>query len=375
MLDTEHHRLAADFLEALTSTTHLRLLERQERVGFKDEDDQHREVDLMQRVEMPDGQQLLLLVEFKKAAYPRDVRLAAEQLRAYQRSLRNSPRAVPVHLAIAAEHLSDGARQNLRKSGISYFDSSGTLYFQHGTWLVDIERTPKSPIARRIGSVFTGAREQVVHATLHHWRRTGGSEYASGAELAEMAGTSPYTVSKTMQELERQDWIQTQGSGPMQRRRLSEPAALLDAWAETWIRRSEPRSRWYGYAPDGILRPILDGLTDQVGWAITGAAAANTLVRHISRVDRVTVIVPPGRSDDWADELGLRRTAQGANVVLVERSGAALQFVDQSLDHPGLILASPFVQYLDLLDGVGRNKELAAEFRQRYLKIEEPHGP
>ena len=366
--------LVASFLDALTSKVQLRVLERQEGVRFEDEEGRRREVDMILRVGMSDGQTLLLAIEHKISVYPRDVRLMVEQLRAYENSLQGTALPTPLLPFIVATHLSEGARQNLRKSGVNYFDSSGTLYFQHGTCLVDIERTPKSLPARPVGSLFNGAREQVVHALLHHWRRTGGTEYASGTELAQLSETSPYTVSTTMAELERQDWIQTQGAGPTQRRRLREPAALLDAWADAWSRRREIQSRWYGYAPDGILRPLLDGLGAQEGWAITGAAAANTLVPHISRVDRVTVITPPGRSDDWADELKLKRTNQGANVVLVERAGASLLFVDESLDRPGMRLASAFVQYLDLLDGAGRNKELAAEFRARCLKIGDSRG-
>ena len=366
--------LATDLLQALGTATGLQLLDQRERIAFRDEGSRVGEIDLEAHVRMPDGQELVLAIEFKRSAYPRDVRLAVEQLQAYQQSLAAVRPLLPVLPLVAAEHLSDGSRDQLRHAGVNYFDSTGTLFFKHGTWLVDIERASKSARTRRIGSIFSGAREQVVHAMLRHWSRTRGDAYVSGAELAQLAATSAYTVSKTMQEMERQDWVQTQGSGPTQRRRLCEPAALLDAWAEAWNRRSEERSRWYGYAPEGIVRPITDGLADRAGWALTGAAAANMLVPHLSRVDRATFIIPPHRSEDWADELELKRAEQGANVVFIERDGAALLFVDESRDRPGLRLASPFVQYLDLLDGVGRNKELATELRHRILRIDHRHG-
>jgi len=363
--------LVAALLEALTSATQLHCLARRDGVRFRDEHEDARELDAALQVRMPDGQVLELAIETRRTAYPRDVRLAVEQLRAYEGSRTEAAPQVPVLSVVAADHLSQGSREALRKAGINYFDTSGTLHFHHGTWLVDIERAPQALPGRRIGSVFSGAREQVVHAMLMHWHRTAGRDFISGAELAQMAGTSAYTVSKTMQEMERQDWVQSTGAGPTQRRRISRPAELLDAWAAVWAARSEVRSRWYGFAPEGITSALAKGLVERNGWVLTGAAAANLLVPTLTSVDRAVVVVPPGKGKDWAEGLKLKPADKGANVVFVEREGAALLFAEELPDHPGLRAASPFVQYLDLLDGVGRNKELAAEFRQRYLKLEE----
>ncbi|MEP6502788.1 MAG: type IV toxin-antitoxin system AbiEi family antitoxin [Betaproteobacteria bacterium] len=275
-------------------------------------------------------------------------------------------------LFVAAGHLTAGSREMLLQEGINYFDSSGTLYFRHATWLVDIDRPPRETSSRRIGSLFAGAREQVVHAMLVHWHLTEGKFPISGAELAHMAATSTYTVSRTLQEMERLDWLQTTGSGPSQRRLLSRPAALLDAWAAAWTQRSEVRSRWYAYAPrGGIVDVVLQRLVGHEGWAITGAAAANAAVPHLSVVDRVVVIVAPGSSDVLAGTMQLKSADKGHNVILVEREGASLLFLDSDPERPGSRFASPFVQYLDLLDGVGRNKELASELRRQVLKIEE----
>ena len=50
----------------------------------------------------------------------------------------------------------------------------------------------------------------------------------------------------------------------------------------------------------------------------------------------------------------------------------SLQFLDEHPERPDSRFTSPFIQYLDLLDGVGRNKELAREYRERVLKLGEP---
>jgi hypothetical protein len=80
--------------------------------------------------------------------------------------------------------------------------------------------------------------------------------------------------------------------------------------------------------------------------------------------------VPPGQAETWAEQLQLKRAERGSNVVLVEREGASLLFLDEHPERPGSRFASRFIQYLDMLDGYGRDKELAEEFRRRALRME-----
>ncbi|MFG6488241.1 type IV toxin-antitoxin system AbiEi family antitoxin [Roseateles sp. BYS78W] len=220
-------------------------------------------------------------------------------------------------------------------------------------------------------SVFDAEREQVVHALLEHWRREGSDAQVSGAALAGMAGTSPSTVSTTLEELERQAWVDVTGSAPTLACRIRRPELLLDAWAQAWKERlpKEKRTRWYAYAsgPGGIVDHMLQRLSGHDGWAMTGAGAANALVPHLTSVDRVSIIVPPGVSEEWAADLQLEPVDKGANVTFIERAGASLMFGDTHPHRPSSRVASRWVMYLDLLDGVGRNKELAAEFRRREL--------
>lgn len=228
-------------------------------------------------------------------------------------------------------------------------------------------------VTSRHDSVFDAEQEQVVHALLEHWRREGSDAQVSGAALAGMAGTSPSTVSTTLEELERQAWVDVIGSGPTPSCRVRRPERLLDAWAQAWKDRlpTEKRTRWYAYAsgPGGIVGHMLERLSGRPGWAMTGAGAANALIPHLTSVDRVSIIVPPGVSEEWASDLKLQPVDKGANVTFIERSGASLMFGDTHPHRPGSRIASHLVMYLDLLDGVGRNKELAAEFRSRALKL------
>ncbi|XHS80107.1 type IV toxin-antitoxin system AbiEi family antitoxin [Burkholderiaceae bacterium UC74_6] len=302
--------------------------------------------------------------------YPRDAQMLTVRFAARATYLVGIDE-VPI---VVATYLSDGAKKLLRDGDVNFYEvASGTLYFKHGLRHIDIQREGSGPAERKIRSVFNGAREQVVHALLEHWRREGGDAWVSGTDLAEMAETSPFTVSTTLQELERQAWVDVTGAGPTLRRRLSRPENLLDAWAQAWRQKlpSEKRTRWYAYANgrSGILDHMLSRLADFDGWALTGAGAANTVVPHLTAVDRVSIIVPPGLGKDWADDLKLEPAEKGANVTFIERTGASLMFGDSHPDRPGSRFASRFVMYLDLLDGVGRNKELATEFRSRALGL------
>jgi hypothetical protein len=322
-----------------------------------------RRLDLLLRVDSP-HEDLHLAVEIIREGYPRDVRNAVWQLEEYRLASEHGSHVIPV---VLAEHLSTGARESLRERNVAYFDASGSLYLNHGQWLINIERVGKHARPRRAGSLFTGAREQVVHALLQSKQ-----EWLTGLELANSARTSAYTVSIAMQEMERLEWVESQGSGRNLRRRLVQPGKLLDAWGEVWRKRKESRTRWYLYTPN--LHTLLLALTDKLeraklsGWAFTGTAAANVLAPLLTSVDTAEVIIPPDHTERYADAMDLKKADKGSNVTLVERSGASTLFCRVHPEYPSWF-ASPFIQYLDLLDDRGRNKELAAHLRETVLKV------
>ncbi|MBU18052.1 MAG: hypothetical protein CL725_10195 [Chloroflexi bacterium] len=359
-------------LEALDKIVGVRVVACEVEVPF-DSEGRRAYIDHLVRARLgEDERETALAIESMDTVYPRDAQKLVERFAARAWSL-DGVDEVPL---VVASHLSDGAQKVLRDGRVNFFHAaSGTMYFRHRQRHIDIQRPTSEPLERKIRSVFNGAREQVVHALLVHRRWEGGKAWVSGTDLAEMAGTSPFTVSTTLQELERQAWIEVTGSGPTLRRRLSRPELLLDAWADAWKRRlpKEPRSRWYAYAGGGggIIDYMLERLAGFEGWALTGAGAANAVVPHLTPFDRATIIVPPGLSKEWGAKFGLEPADKGANVTFIERTGAALMFGDSHPERPGSRFASPFVMYLDLLDGVGRNKELAAEFRSRALQLGE----
>lgn len=322
-------------------------------------------LDCLLHINSPYGRRRLA-VELLRQAYPRDIRDAAWQLQSFLKDNNEAKDIIPL---VAAEHLSEGAKDDLRHHKLAYFEASGTFYLRHKEWLIDIQR-PSKPNARRSEvPLFTGAREQVILALLverHNFR--------SGLELAKLSETSTYTVSTVLAELERKEWIESEGSGRTLRRRLSQPTELLDVWAEAWTQRKDTKTKWYCYMsnPTNMLEQFFEKLNDswigRDGSVFTGAAAANRITPHLTRTDTVELIIPPGKTGLYEFSLKLKPVDKGANVTLIERTGASFLFTDKkTTSQPRL--ANPFILYLDLLDGKGRNKELAYQLRLNELGI------
>ncbi len=324
-------------------------------------------LDVLLRVQSPTGV-LKIAAETLSTGYPRDIRQAVWVLQQYQRA-QPDKEYVPV---VIAQYLSPGARTALREQGIGYYDGGGNLYLRYGTSLIDIERPPQKSPPRNMMSIFAGAREQVVHCLLQttRWEK---DRWFAGAEIAAQAKTSSFTVSQTLRELEQLEWVESKGAGPNLRRRLIRPGQLLDAWADAWRARKVQSTSWFLFTARPQLLPLtisekLDksGLS---GWALTGAAAGNALAPLLTSIQTADLIVPVGATSQYAEALGLKPASSGFNVTLSERGGAAALFHETHPPEFPTTFASPYIQYLDLLDGRGRNKELAAHLRETVLKI------
>lgn len=307
-----------------------------------------------------DGQAIDFAIELLRQAYPRDVARAIAQVKSAP-----PQEDVPIIPLVAAEVLSPGAQALLKEEGVAYFDRQGTLHLRWRHWIIDIRQSEaKSPHRPKQSAMnlFTEARASVVHALLHSRR-----QWLQVTELAEQARTTGFTCSKVLQELELLEWCESEGSGPARRRRLIKPNALLDAWAKVWPPRKETRTHWYCFAPPGpggLRQRLVTSLTERppsFPWALTGALPANDYAPVLTAVSDARIIVPPGHTAMLANALPLEPADKGFNVTIIERNESSLLFRTQD-DH-GLWTASPFVFYLDLLDGRGRNEELARSVR------------
>jgi hypothetical protein len=311
------------------------------------------------------GKSIKLLVEAKRTVFPRDVRELLWQLKRTTSSRKGaSPPDILVPL-LAAESISNGARELLREEGVGYFDTGGSLYIPaHGAY-VFIDRPAPPALARAVRSLFTGRRSQVLHAMLH-----APGEWLSVKQLAERASVSPATASETLSALERFEWVASRGQGPAKERCLREPGALLDAWAKQVATLRSPPMRRY-FVPNADTDGIVERLHDAcervtLQYALTYESAAQRYASFITHVSQVRCLLPHTPQADGALEaLGARAVSEGANLVIIEaKLPGDFLFREQVHD---VWLASPFLVYLDLLRGEGRSKEMAEHLRRNRI--------
>ncbi|ANM78327.1 hypothetical protein SENE111051_13635 [Serratia nematodiphila] len=306
----------------------------------------------------------IMPVEVKKQAYPRDIRQAIWRIEEFCQKNANEPDIVPIFVA---ELISEGAREMLKKHDVGYYEMGGTLFIKHKQSIIDIQKPRKRAAKRGSGDLFTGAREMVVHALLQSK-----GKWFSGEELSERSGTSAYTVSGVLRELEMREWLdKTSEGGRSQRRRLVNPGALLNAWSEATRQRENRALYGYLFAPDAVdcVRKIerkVSHADGDINWVLTGALPANQATPLLTGVNVAEIIVPLGSAELFTQLTGIKRAEKGYNVVVHECAPAALQFINYENNIP---VASDFIQYLSLLDGKGRNAELAEQFRREILEI------
>lgn len=310
------------------------------------------------------GKAFILLIEAKKAVYPRDVRQALWHLRDARRAMTAGQGKDTLPL-LAAESISPGAKELLKSEGVGYYDSGGSLYLPAPGAYLYIDRPPPKSQVKSERSLFYGRRAQVLHALLVRHQ-----DWFGVTELAQQAMVSPATASQVLTELERFDWLVARGQGPGKERHLGEPAALLDAWVRQLAAERRPALHRY-YVP-GLKAEALETRLAQVFDAhdvqheITHEAAAQRLAPFLSSVSQVRARVLVGPNAQAAvRELDARLVSEGANLAVIEaKLPGELLFRERV---GGLWLASPIQIYLDLLRGEGRAKEMAEHFRKERI--------
>ena len=311
------------------------------------------------------GRSMALLVEIRKTLYPRDVRQALWQIRdAASRRVgeADAERVVPL---LAAESISPGAKELLKEERVGYFEAGGSLYLPAPGALFFVDKPPSKSTSRAIRSLYSGRRAHVLHGLL--MRR---EDWLGVTGLAEDVSASPSTVSLVLTELERLDWLDSRGQGPGKQRRVSQPAALLDAWA-TSLKQQEVGPMRRFFVPSlkaDALAARLDSVCASRGidYALTHEAAAQRYAPFLSNVSSVRLRMPAGTATEATlGELGARPVSEGANLVVIDTKSPADLLFRQRVD--GVWLASPIQVYLDLVRSEGRAKELAEHLRKERI--------
>lgn len=308
------------------------------------------------------GKSVNLLVEVKRAIYPRDVREVLWMLERLERRRSREREAVPMFIA---ESISPGAKALMQEQAVGYYDTGGSLFVPARGAYFFIDRPPPKSLDKSIKTLFSGRRAQVLHVLLLRHQ-----EWFGVTTLAEQAQVSPATASQVMTELEKLDWVETRGQGPSKERHLHDPTSLLDNWAATLKTKRMPTPRRYfvpGIGAEALVDSLATAMDDyDVQYAITHQAAAQRYTPYLTGFSQVRCrLLFNERASRALGSLDARVVDEGANLAIIEvKSPAELAFRER-VGHAWL--ASPIQVYLDLVGSADRGTELAEHLRHEKI--------
>jgi hypothetical protein len=188
-------------------------------------------------------------------------------------------------------------------------------------------------------------------------------------DLAGDAGVSVGLAHRVLARLEAEGLVAAEGAGPRRVRRVANPTALLDLWAEENTDRSVRRVRAYRLAGDPPAPPdAVSARLDAAGidHAVTGAAAAARIAPFVTAVPVAEV---------WIDSVASLEEAAAATGAEVAETGHNLAFVQANGDEPlafrrevdGIWTVNPFRLFYDLRNDPRRGHEQAETLRREVI--------
>ena len=173
---------------------------------------------------------------------------------------------------------------------------------------------------------------------------------------------------RVLDRLAAEGLVVAEGVGPHRVRRVTNPAALLDLWAEEDTHRP---ARSLGYllaqSPQQLIGDLGHNLNRSgLSYALTGAAAASLVAPFITAIPVaevwVTATVMPERLFESA---GAEPVADGQNVIFLQaKDDTPLAFREQA---NGLWVANRFRLYSDLRRDPRRGREQADHLRREVI--------
>jgi len=264
-------------------------------------------------------------------------------------------------LLIAGETTAD-ARRILSENGIAFIDGLGNAQLELPGLLVRVTGTGRAtrPTAP---SRLSGKAGLVAQALLLNperaWRIN---------ELAEQTAVSNGLVHRVLTRLEMEGIVGTTGSGPRRARHVTDPAALLELWAEE--NTDKPvRTRGYllGQTSEQIINELGARLNEaRVDYALTGAAAASVIAPFVTAVTVAEVWAAAATDpQELFDRTPVTPVTEGHNVTFLQAlSDAPLAFRQQS---GSLWTVNRFRLYADLRRDKRRGIEQADHLRREVI--------
>lgn len=267
-------------------------------------------------------------------------------------------------LLIAGETTAE-ARAILEEQGIAVVDGLGNAHIELPGLLFHLEGRGRP---RGVGATPTRTRLRgkagiVAQALLLHAERTWHVK-----ELAGEAQVSPALAHRVVTRLEGEGIVAADGTGPNRVRRVTNPTALLDLWAEESVERlTRTLAYLLAQTPQQLIKELGGNLgRGGIDYALTGAAAGSLVAPFITAVPVVDVWVKATAApEELCEAAGADAVAEGQNVVFIQaKDDAPLAFREEIR---GLWVANRFRLYADLRRDPRRGREQADHLRREVI--------
>ncbi len=284
-------------------------------------------------------------------------------------ALDDVPSPWPRRLVVAARRFSPGALERLSELDANWVDETGRAHIEgpDGFFvlrepLIEEKRPDRkfrwSPSAEQIGEFL------LTHA----------GDAVNAHEIAMQTGWSHAQISNVLRQFDAQSWTQKSGAsrGRYARRRVAEPGALLEAWAEFagGVERDRVLTHRVVRDPMTFLHDDLaPALAETFPWAASGWAGLELAAPFTTAVPVLHIYVAEAALVDGhlrgvMASLRLREVDEGARV---EFWGAAPTVLALATEARGLPVVSPPRLYGDLLALGGRGEDAAAHIREELI--------
>jgi hypothetical protein len=288
---------------------------------------------------------------------------AAQQLIAYARSLPET-----THLIVVARSITREARARLAEEGIGFLDATGAKSLDLPGLFLWTEGG-RHPNKGKAGSESHGiklagkagvATQALLIDPARPWKIH---------DLATAADVSVGLVHRLFVRLEREEVVEAAGAGPQKSRRVTNPAALLDLWAEEMRDRGTRELRAYRLArdPRSQTTALSRALTEaDVKHAVTGAAAAARLAPFVTAVPVTDVWVSElDALEHAANAARAQEVTEGHNVIFRSAKDDAPLAFRKRCD--GVWLANTLRVFLDLRADPRRGREQGVRLREEVI--------
>ncbi len=292
-------------------------------------------------------------VEFKSQVAAPDARMLAARFESSRPPI-----------VVVANETTEPARAILQEAGIGVVDGVGNAHLELPGLAIHVEKPTRRARARPAGMRISGKTAVVVQALLREperdWKLT---------DLAKRAEVSVGTAHRVVRNLEDRELLVGEGRGPKRRRRVHDAGALLDLLAEELRDRGSRSFMAYRFEqveqrlPSAVGRELV---RQDIGYAISGVAAANILAPFLTTVPLVAIwISAEVPLASAAEAISGEATERGANLALMQLDDDTPLAFSSKRDH--LWLANSFRIYVDAMRDPQRGAEQAEHFRREVI--------